>query len=67
MALTRKRPTPVSGTPMLSSPVSSSSSMRSGGTISASRFFGASNGSNWLLTGTHSPLILMRTGALAER
>jgi len=67
MALIRKRPTPDSGTPMFSSPVSRSSSMRSGGTTSASRFKGASTGSSWLLMGTHSPLILMSAGALADR
>ncbi|MDT4877450.1 hypothetical protein FQZ97_1129680 [compost metagenome] len=52
---------------MLSSPVSRSSSMRVGGTISDSRFSGASGGITWLLIGSVCPLILIMAGACADR
>ena len=67
MALIRNRPTPCRGTPMLSSPVSCRVSISRGVTISASSERGPSTGSNWLLTGMHSPLILMRTGELTAK
>ena len=67
MPLTRKRPIPASGKPMLSSPVESSSAMRSADSTSARRLRGASGGSNWLLIGRQLPLILMSAGECADR
>ena len=67
MAERRKLPTPCSGMAVLSSPVSFSSSMRLGGTMSSSRFIGPSTGSGCELMGRYSPLILMVAGARGER
>ena len=52
---------------MLSSPVLSSSWIRSAGATSARRASGAEGGSTCALTGTQLPLIRISTGEWADR
>ena len=63
----RKLPTPARPTPMLSSPVSSSSSSWLGVSSSASSWRGCACVSGWSESCSSWPLILIRIGELAER